>query len=128
MTHGEIIAIGIGLVGVILLMHNRHVSFVNWLLFGAGLLGAGLVKTYLTPYLGSTVDGLSVLALLALALGATFYCQVVQKDGSRFKWLTPAVSLAFGAVLLLGVSAVGQMVLPSGHMPATTSFIQIQHN
>jgi hypothetical protein len=56
---------------------------------------------------------------------ALFYAEVVKGHG-RSRWIAPVVSALFGVSLVLTLGAAGSLILPAGHMPATTSIIQ--HN
>lgn len=124
MSHGEILAIAIGIVAVIFVMHGHHVTFTNWLLVGAGLLGAGLIKRYAAPYLGATVNGVAVLGFVGIAVFALFYARIVKGAGSdRVWWVNPLLSFTFGAAVILCLGAAGQLILPAGHVPVTTGVV-----
>lgn len=127
MSHGEIIAIAIGIVGLIFALHGQHLGFTNWLLVAGGLLGAGLLKRYAAPYLGASVDGVAVLGFVGIAIYALFYVRVVKgASSSRQWWIEPLLSLAFGAAVVLCFSAAGQLILPAGHGPSVISVVR--HN
>lgn len=125
MSHGDILGIVIGVVGLILLWYRLHGAIVNWTLVGAGLLSAGLLAKWVDPYKSWSVDGVGIAGVVTVALIVVFYAEVI-KGENKHPWIAPAVSFMVGVAFVLTLGSVGQVILPAAHLPAVTS--HIQHN
>jgi hypothetical protein len=124
-NHGEILAVAIGVIAIVMAWYRLHGSFVNWLLVGAGLLGADLIKQWLVPYMTWTVSGLSIVGIITIVIFIVFYAEVI-RGANKHHLIAPLVSFATGAALVLTLGAATSVVMPAGHLPATTAVIQ--HN